>query len=848
MVDTIFILDEDLKSSKILTINGKNTFFDDLYTQDLSTGTETFEFSTNVNDIDENSFVMFLYKNKYKLFQIMDLEQEHSEGNTITTVYGEGACLELLNTVVRPVTGEYSCISFFEYLLTNTGWQIGEYSSTLTSKILNIELSKTTQVWTCIQDYMSKYGYEISTEVIYDNGHVKAKLINIYDEGELGEKTYKRFEYGRNVEGIIKKRDLYEWCTALILDTEKNVTDVTYDKDGYIKIKGSDVILATNENIDYNLGRDYIYGSYEDTNSLSPEEVVDRGVEELKRRATPHFDYECTTVLTYEEYEQINLGDTVYVIDHEFDRSNLLLEARIGKIELSFSDRNKCNCTLSNYKEVKGESLKNAIGNKIQVIKGDISNLSQEVSGVKTIALSLKEQEDKWTNAYKRVNEWCYGAITDTTTINGGLIQTNTITADHIAIGDFNNYAVIKHNATFTGSSGGTTSGIEVCNISGSEKYNNQIITNKLYDVEAGDAFRFRGKMMTTLAGTIVELVLCWRDNDGGLLSSKTASFAISEANTWMNFDNTFIVPTRPNNSAYFNIKININETQSRRAYIENMVIHRKIDGQLIVDGAIDGKVITGAQLIGGQIRGNSNFMTAPNENATDGYGFRIYSTGAMYTNNDINIEGGSSAYVVLTKDGQAKASKLVQTPMLTTGESSLVLSIKDAGISDFSRYNLIFQDREDGYSYFRPGNNAMVHLGYSGAMFNKVYSVSGIDSSSDRTVKENIEYLDTSNNARAIQSDITEEDLYNFVRDDLIMAKFNYIRQEKDYIGFIAQDILCNTDGTDNKIGQLIVNKPDDEQSPVTISDKNYIGVLAGALRKAIHKIEELENQINKD
>ena len=218
---------------------------------------------------------------------------------------------------------------------------------------------------------------------------------------------------------------------------------------------------------------------------------------------------------------------------------------------------------------------------------------------------------------------------------------------------------------------------------------------------------------MTTLAGTIVELVLCWRDNDGGLLSSKTTSFAISEANTWMSFDNTFIVPTRPNNSAYFNIKININETQSRRAYIENMVIHRKVDGQLIVDGAIDGKVITGAQLIGGQIRGNSNFMTAPDENATDGYGFRIYSTGAMYTNNDINIEGGGTVYTVLTKDGQVKASKLVQSPVLTTGESSLVLGIKGSG-KDFSRYNLIFQDREDGYSYFRPGNNAMVHLGYT--------------------------------------------------------------------------------------------------------------------------------------
>lgn len=354
MVNNIFILDEHLKVDKVLSVNGKNAFFDDAYILDLSTGTESYEFSTNAQGIEENNYVMFYYKEQYKLFQITELEQEHSEGEIITTIYAECASLELLNSSVRAFNGEYNCIAFFEHVLEDTDWQIGEYSSPLADLMYSVKVDKTTQVWSCIQDYMSKYGYELNTRVIYENGYVKAKLIDVYSEGQLGKKTYKRFEYGRNVEGITKKKDLYEWCTALILDTDKDITNIVMVKDGYVKQSGSDVILATRENEQYNLGRSYIYGSFEDNESPSAQEVVEKGIEELKRRATPHFDYECNTALTYKEYNEIGIGDTVYVIDHSF-KPAVTLEARIGKLELSFTNRNDCKCNLTNYKVVKSK-------------------------------------------------------------------------------------------------------------------------------------------------------------------------------------------------------------------------------------------------------------------------------------------------------------------------------------------------------------------------------------------------------------------------------------------------------------------------------------------------------------
>ena len=366
MVETIFILDEHYKTSKVLTVNGKNNFFDDCYSMDLSTGVESYEFSTNVQDLDEKHYVMFKYHDEFKLFQITEIEQEHNEGKIITYCYGESACLELLNDVVRAFSGSFNCIQFLQYVLEGTGWSIGNYSSSLEEKVLEVDVSKTTQKWSCIQDYMSSYGYELNTRVLYENGHVVAKKLDVYEEGQLGKMTHKRFEYGRNVKGIVKKKDLYEWCTALIIDSDVSVSDIEFKQDEYHKPAGSDVIYAPNENRMYNVGRDYIYANFEDK-SPSGEEAVENALAELKRRATPHFDYECTTIMTYKEFEEISLGDTVLVVDHSFNPI-VTLEARVGKLEVSFTDRNACKCNLTNYKEIKSRINVELTGTVTEII------------------------------------------------------------------------------------------------------------------------------------------------------------------------------------------------------------------------------------------------------------------------------------------------------------------------------------------------------------------------------------------------------------------------------------------------------------------------------------------------
>ncbi|MGM9543636.1 MAG: phage tail spike protein, partial [Romboutsia timonensis] len=358
MVKTIFILNEQLRVIKVLTVGGQNTFFDDKYIADLSTGADSFEFSTNVSEnIEEKYYVMFLYNEEYKLFQIIDIEMRHSAGDIITTCYCETSCLELLNSSIRGLGGEggdMSAISLLTYVLDGTRWQVGNYSTALETNIQSVSIDKTTPRWTIIQDYMSIFNYEISPRVTYEGGNITGFYIDVYAEGELGKKTYKRFEYGRNIQGISKKKNLYDWCTAIIIDSDCDISNISIDSTtGYYKGEGSDTILAITENAQYNAGKDYIYGVY-DGNEVDGQEAVDNALAELKTRAVPHFDYEVTTAITYEEYIELNIGDTVYVIDQVYNPP-ILLEARISKLELSFTDRNNCNCTLSNYKQLKSD-------------------------------------------------------------------------------------------------------------------------------------------------------------------------------------------------------------------------------------------------------------------------------------------------------------------------------------------------------------------------------------------------------------------------------------------------------------------------------------------------------------
>lgn len=152
-------------------------------------------------------------------------------------------------------------------------------------------------------------------------------------------------------------------------------------------------------------------------------------------------------------------------------------------------------------------------------------------------------------------------------------------------------------------------------------------------------------------------------------------------------------------------------------------------------------------------------------------------------------------------------------------------------------------------YHILGPDATNHINLGSENFRFKSLYLNAQPNVSSDRTLKENIKYVNSD------KSNVSYEDMYAFVKDYLELATYNLVEHDKLNMGFIAQDLLVNLDGTDNKVGQMIVNPvavPTEEEIeegkpyPTLSYDMGmYISVLAGALKESINKIEQLEARI---
>ena len=170
--------------------------------------------------------------------------------------------------------------------------------------------------------------------------------------------------------------------------------------------------------------------------------------------------------------------------------------------------------------------------------------------------------------------------------------------------------------------------------------------------------------------------------------------------------------------------------------------------------------------------------------------------------------------------------------------------------------YGALDINSRDGYVYPDKGTGQL-SLGMSGMRFHTIFLVNSPNISSDERVKTDIHYLGEQeksqiiNGRSTINMDITTEDMYDFIKDDLKLASYRYNNNldrnitSVDY-GFIAQDILYT------KVGSEIVQLADKEDldSELAYNQSNYISTIAGALQEEIKirdkQIDDLQNQIN--
>ena len=176
-----------------------------------------------------------------------------------------------------------------------------------------------------------------------------------------------------------------------------------------------------------------------------------------------------------------------------------------------------------------------------------------------------------------------------------------------------------------------------------------------------------------------------------------------------------------------------------------------------------------------------------------------------------------------------------------------LIISAK--GTSSGNTFNaraVVYQS--DGFRTFapvRPNSDGVPHyLGSGSYRWQTVYAVNSLNTSSDRTLKENIKYLSEVPNMNArVSSELSIYDMYDFIRNDLYLVSYNWIEdpEKEEKLGFIAQDIL------DTKVGDKLLVCNRDRDDTLGYDSGNFEATIAGALKVNIIKSEVTKGEVDK-
>lgn len=368
MIKNLYIFDNTKKLLKLINTTNTNSIkvYDDTYTSELITGAETYTASFKVSYQDqpiflEGNYIGFYWQDNFKLMQIKKTTSiEHIDDVTIT-VYAEFIGIELYNSYVDKFVADGNATKLLETILMDTNYKVGYVSPSLDEEAFRVETTEVTSVYSVIQNATSIL-YECEWQFRTVPVDIKRGKFNFFVDcfanGERGTKRYKRFESDRNSYGMKRTGDITNFCSGIIPVGKNGLTisDVKWEKeqgDPTDKPLGQNYIFDEKAHEMLNNGGKYVLMKYK-SDAEDIYTLIHEGYAKLKELNKTKFSYEIPVYMTEQDYEEIDIGDTNYVVSRKFNPP-VQLEARITKFEISFTDRTKNSVTLGNYKQIRSK-------------------------------------------------------------------------------------------------------------------------------------------------------------------------------------------------------------------------------------------------------------------------------------------------------------------------------------------------------------------------------------------------------------------------------------------------------------------------------------------------------------
>ena len=327
----------------------------------------TFEFSVAAKHEDAQyltvgNHLAFKYKDRDYYFNIMSADEDE---NTVT-VESYALLFELLEEEKDAYTAS-KAMTFVEYMKVFDGPgavkiginEISTYSRRLTWESSDNMLSR-------LYSLATNFDAEVEFAPKLNNDYsLKQITMNVYKEhsdttqGIGQDRSGEIIRYGKGINGVERKMDITELCTAIRPYGTDNITisglsKKEYDKDGNLEYQtsGTNILAVQAKDRFPSMLTDYTTDRYavkiwsydtKDKNTL-----YSKALAKLKTLCVPKAEY------TVEGYVDTQIGDTVTIEDTAF-HPTLYLKARVTEQVISLTNKKNNKTTFDNFSELKSE-------------------------------------------------------------------------------------------------------------------------------------------------------------------------------------------------------------------------------------------------------------------------------------------------------------------------------------------------------------------------------------------------------------------------------------------------------------------------------------------------------------
>ena len=389
-MNNIYILNKSYKKIGTLSNQGANPqapYYEDLFIQELETGADTYQFSTMSTPYTQDlleigNHIMFTYKNRNELFTITSLEYSHNEGYKTIGVYAEGIGFDLLEIYMKRPENEKESSSSSGGSSSGGGRdEDNDGDDNTDDEYADVDDVYVDENGIIIYD---KYGQDDYADP--DNVSVDENGVIIYRRNKRNRKKdsleFKNISYSRFLSILLKNTGWSYVCQPGLESIKHDIT-VRYDTNIFALLQDS---MQSYRGVELEFVHELVGGrvqkvikAYKDGGRGSfvgkrfeyGKNV--RGITKTQEVANSEDDtilyidnvgvnvqYDVDFALKSAEVPEIEIGDTHYVIDRDF-YPPMTIKARIGKIEISFSDPTVNKIYLANNKRISGSAVEDEL-------------------------------------------------------------------------------------------------------------------------------------------------------------------------------------------------------------------------------------------------------------------------------------------------------------------------------------------------------------------------------------------------------------------------------------------------------------------------------------------------------